>query len=392
MSTAKKALKGVTIHNPDRVYDGYTLLAPLGGYNAWLVNNDGEICHHWALEHQPAFFGRVLPNGNLIYQGMEELDPQGPVLKVLDANGNVVVNLVMGGGEYLVELDWEGNKVWEYRNALLNHDFYRMDNGNTMAICYEMIPDELKHKTKGGISLGDDVDMWADKLVEINPQGEIVWEWKCHEHLDFETDVYCPLEHRAEWTHMNTCTVLPDGDILGSFRTLDLIVKIDKKTGDVVWRFGSGKIAHQHEPTLMDNGNILVFDNGEHRKYSKYSYTRLIEIDPATGKIVWEYKDDPPFSWFCGCQGGCQRLPNGNTIISDTMIGRVFEVTHDGETVWEYMSPFYGPHGFEEPNVMIYRVYKYGKDFEGFKGKTLDPKKYEWVNRLFGPEALKKIK
>jgi outer membrane protein assembly factor BamB len=239
--------------------------------------------------------------------------------------------------------------------------------------------------------------MWCDKLVEIDKEGNIVWEWKVYEHLDFSKDVFCPLEHRAEWTHQNTCTVLPDGDILASFRTLDCIVRIDKETGKIKWRFGNGgvangEIAHQHEPTLLDNGNILVFDNGEHRRYSRYSYTRLVEVDPKSNEVVWEYKEDPPFSWFCGCQGGCQRLPNGNTVVADTMIGRLFEVTHAGEKVWEYMSPFYGTHGFEEPNPMIYRVYKYGKDYGAFEGKDLSPKKYEWVNRLYGRNACKKVK
>jgi hypothetical protein len=230
--------------------------------------------------------------------------------------------------------------------------------------------------------------MWCDMLVEIDPTGKAVWEWHAHEHLDPAVDVFCPLMHRYEWTHMNTCTVMPNGDVLGCFRTLDLVCIIDRATGRLKWKWGPGEIAHAHEPTLLENGNILLFDNGEHRRFAKYAYSRVIEVDPRTSRIVWEYKADPPFSFYSGNQSGCQRLPNGNTLITDTMPGRLFEVTSAGETVWEYMSPFYGPHGGQNANPMVYRAYRYAPDYSGLAGKDLSAERYACINALYGPSAL----
>ena len=116
MSTAKKSIKGVTINNPSKASEGYTLVAPQGGYNVWLINMKGEIVYHWPLERQPCFFARLLPNGNLLYQGREEDNIQGPVLKVRDANGKDIGQLVLGGGEYLIELDSSNRVAWKYEN------------------------------------------------------------------------------------------------------------------------------------------------------------------------------------------------------------------------------------------------------------------------------------
>ena len=388
MSTAKKALKGVTVYDPDKAFDGYTLISPEGSYNAWLINNMGEIVFHWKLDRLPALLARLLPNGNFMYHGLEEMNPQGPKIKIHDANGKVLMDTVMGGGEYLIELDDNSKTVWSYKNPLMSHDFFRMKNGNTMVIAYVIVPEELKNKVKGGIDVGD-TPMWSDALLEIDPDGKVVWEWNAHEHLDFEKDVFCPLEHRFEWVHMNTCTVLDDGDILASFRTCNMIARIDHETKKVKWKWGYNEIAHQHEPTLLDNGNILLFDNGEHKwGFGKYTYTRVIEINPETDKIEWEYTEDPPFAFFSGNQGGCQKLPNGNVLICDTMNGRVFEVTEKCEKVWEYVSPFHGPHHGQESNPMIYRAYKYNTEYSGLKGKNLDASKYEWINQIYGPKVL----
>lgn len=392
MSRAKKARKGVTVHNEDKAYKGYTLIAAECGYNAWLINMKGEVVHHWPLDHLVGLFARLLPNGNLMYQGMEEENPGGPMIEVKDANGKIIMKWAAGGNQYLKELDDDYNIVWQYEDPLLNHDFYPQENGNIMLTKYTQVPDELKSKTKQGIPVSDDTPMWCDKLEEIDRDGNLLWDWNSYEHLDFEKDVYCPVIHRYEWTHMNTCTVMPDGNVLGSFRTLDLICVIDKKTKKVTWRYGQGdgELAQPHEPTVLENGNILVFDNGEYRRYStKYSYSRVVEIDPKTNKIVWEYKDDPPFAFYSGNQCGAQRLPNGNTLICESLAGRVFEVSKQGEVVWEYMSPFYGPHAGQEPNPIIYRAYRVGVDTSYVQGKDLDPGKYRWMNEIFGPEALK---
>ena len=391
MSTAKKSIKGVTLYNQEKVYDGYTLITPQGGYNAWLIDMMGNICFHWDMKVM-TLLSRMLNNGNLLFFGANEnKEHTGPVIEQYDENGNLIFELSMGEMEKLIEVNDNSEVVWTYNNPVITHDFFRMENGNTMILQYVKVPEELKKKVKSGINLGDDVKLWTDSIIEVNPKGEIIWDWCAYEYLDFEQDKICPLEHRVEWTHGNACMVADNGDVLYSSRSLDMVCRIDKKTKRIIWKWGYNELGHQHDPTLLSNGNVLIFDNGEHRKaFPKYNYTRVIEYNPRKNRIEWEYKDNPPFAFFSAVQGGAQKLPNGNVMICDTLSGRILEVTDKGEKVWEYLSPFHGPHGGQESNPLIYRAYRYGKDFPGIKikGKKIDPGKYKWVNEIYGAQAL----
>jgi hypothetical protein len=85
---------------------------------------------------------------------------------------------------------------------------------------------------------------------------------------------------------------------------------------------------------MLENGNILIFDNGVDRRSS-----RAIEIEPLAGRIVWEYEADPPAAFYTSQRGSAQRLPNGNTLLCDGNGGRAFEVDAGGETVWEWFNP-----------------------------------------------------
>jgi hypothetical protein len=82
-------------------------------------------------------------------------------------------------------------------------------------------------------------------------------------------------------------------------------------------------------------------------------------------------------------------LPNGNTVICDSWNGRIFEVTHEGELGWEYISPFVGSIvGMN--TTMMWRAHRYAPDFPGLKGKELDRKKFPRENRMFGPDSFHK--
>ncbi|MBA7705859.1 hypothetical protein ES703_114699 [subsurface metagenome] len=155
-------------------------------------------------------------------------------------------------------------------------------------------------------------------------------------------------------------------------------------------RYGKGTISHQHDARELDNGNILIFDNGAHRHNYAPSYSRSVEIDPDTDEIVWEYKADPPSDFYTAMCGGNERLPNGNTVICDSWHGRIFEVTVKGELVWEYVSPFmYITPALNRNSNMMWRAHRYPRDYPGLKGKDLDPTRFPWENRIFGPGAFK---
>ena len=123
-------------------------------------------------------------------------------------------------------------------------------------------------------------------------------------------------------------------DWLISIRQLDLICMVNSKTAKVTWVWGSKELSKQHNPTLLTNGNILIFDNGV-----RMGYSRIVELDPLQKKIVWEYKANPPEHFYSRSRGGAQRLANGNTLITESDRGHVFEVTPGGSVVWEFYNP-----------------------------------------------------
>jgi hypothetical protein len=168
-----------------------------------------------------------------------------------------------------------------------------------------------------------------------------------------------------DYFHMNTTTLIPDtpvgrkdsrfgeGNLLVCFRNVNQIAVLEKDTKEILWVWGEGELELPHHPTVLENGNILVFDNGAIR-----GYTRIIELDPLTEEIVWEYTGDPPETFFSSTRGSAQRLPNGNTLICESNDGRVFEITSDGEIVWEW----YNPQLAGERRVQIYRMLRYSPE------------------------------
>ena len=126
------------------------------------------------------------------------------------------------------------------------------------------------------------------------------------------------------------------GDIMLSVRNMNAIAILNRNTKSINW-LTSGPFARQHDPDLLANGNILIFDNWG-TSGSETGATRIIEWDPKTQKIVWEYggtRERPLHASFRGSQ---QPLPNGNVLITEATGGRILEVTRDGEIVWEYIN------------------------------------------------------
>ncbi len=273
----------------------------------------------------------------------------------------------------ILELDWEGNLVWEYWHQLVHHDFERLANGNTLAIHSELLPVEFARRVKGGCG-SMDTPMWGEVVREIGQSGQTLNEWNMWKALDPETDVICPLEGRDRWLHQNSLSLTSEGDLLVSFRQIDTIGIVSRETSQFTWKWGPGEISHQHHPTHLRNGRVLMFDNGPHRGGTTYS--RVIEVDPATGKIEWEYKGEPPISFYSFHISGAERLPNGNTLITEGAPGRIIEVTPTGEIVWEFCNPHRipgAPEGSGGPNS-VFRAHRYGYDHPALAGKFLAPR------------------
>ncbi len=368
--------QGLIYHAAQQCYRGYTLFANVHGQHASLIDIEGRICHRWQSE-EGIDYACLLPNGNLLLRTHAPQDPG-------------IVGRLGGSSAALLELDWEGGVVWEYRNPRLHHDFERLPNGNTLVLLWEPISAELTAQVRGGYRSDDNPEqMLGDLVQEITPSGHVAWQWRSWEYLSVEEDVICPLEGRPEWTHGNSLAATPEGDLLVSYRQTSTIGIVDRASGAFRWKWGPGEISHQHCLTHLENGRILLFDNGSHRRAPSTNYSRVIEVDPATSQIVWDYRGDPHISFYSYRIGGAQRLPNGNTLVCEGAPGRLFEVTTSHQIVWEYINPFLAASGRVVGGSVsghansVFRAYRYGPDHPALRGKDLDPARHANLNRLY---------
>jgi hypothetical protein len=137
----------------------------------------------------------------------------------------------------------------------------------------------------------------------------------------------------------------------------------------VVWRLGPDVLAQQHNAHELADGHFLIFDNGVFRTGESVPFSRVIEVEPTSKDIVWSYRDRQPESFFTPFMGSAQRLSNGNTLITESAYGRIFEVTAEGRTCWEFIVPEFA--GYAEPRLAaafpaesnaIFRAYRYGAE------------------------------
>ena len=363
----------VTRFDPTQAYGGYTLFAPHGGTDAWLIDMEGRICHRWGLDSTPGSGLTLLPNGNLL---------------VLSKTGKEPTTFLGTGGGELHEIDWDGNVVWRHEDEYMHHDFKRLASGNTLLNRHVLIPKKTASAVRGGIpGTEHESGMWGNAYREVTPDGDTVWEWLGYEHMDPEVDVPCALCPRSIWGYVNGIDTTPDGDVVGSFRHLNNLVIVDRTSGEIKWRWGKWQLGHQHNPTVLDSGNILVMDNGYHRlpphelrtTVSAEGYSRVLEVNPRTDEIEWSYEAEPPTGFWSHICSSAQRMPNGNTVICESGSGRIFEVTQAGKIVWQFISPFYENMGRYGLTNLVYKAKRYDADDPALAGRKLSPHKYDWV-------------
>ncbi len=315
----------------DLASPGLTLYAPMfGDGKVYLLDVEGVEVHLWDLPYPPGLYGYLLPNGNLFYMG-----------KVRDDTWDRFPLWKRFKGGVMMEVDWNGNVLWEHRDRDHHHDARRTDSGGAIYLTAERVPEPTAQRVQGGVSDSDHDGMWADAVVEVDSDGHRIWEWHAYEHMDLETDLITFNDPRDEWSHANTVVPLDDKRVMVSFRNTSTVGIIDRDSGDFVWKLGYDVLAQQHDPSMLENGNVLIFDNGAHRKTDARTASRVIEVNPATNEIVWEYRDQPVFNFYSPYISGARRLPNGNTLITEGSFGRIFQVTPDGQVVWEYVNPYY---------------------------------------------------
>jgi len=307
--------KGVLVHDTERAYPGYNFFSSRDLPAAFLIDMEGRIVHRWA-RRQGAPWQHV------------DLLPDGRIIALVKNSA-------------LLEVDFESRLLWQL-NGTFHHDLWRGRDGTLYVLSRKslLIPEiHPRHH------------ILVDYVSIVSPDGKLEEEYSILELLqnssfrfmvpslsyrDFTQEGESPDRVELDILHANHVELLegrpgspfPEkGRVLLSLRNLNTILVADLVHETVVWAWGPSNLIGQHDPTLLSNGHFLIFNNG-------YQRSAVLELDPKTYQIVWSYGGDPEF--FSASRGSNQRLPNGNTLITESDTGYVFEVTPSGDTVWEF--------------------------------------------------------
>jgi hypothetical protein len=319
---------GVLRHDPARSQPGLTLFSNVYGCSAQLMTLEGEVVNRWS--QRPCFkwdHSVLLENGRLLALHRDPGDGT--------ASGDAA-------SRALLLFDWEGKLLWRSRLPV-HHDVDRRPDGVLVTLSSEhrLIPEI------------DPVVPTKDHLVVLlDPDGALLEEYSMVRLLQSAPERFRLARVRAQiklgkreidLLHSNSVEWMRDerlasenplyalSNLLLCVRHQDSVAIVDWERKQLLWAWGRGELSGPHDATLLRSGNVLIFDNGLGRGWS-----RVVEVDPRSDEIVWEYRAARPEDFYSRAQGAAQRLANGNTLITDSDSGLLFEVTPEGEIVWEY--------------------------------------------------------
>jgi hypothetical protein len=350
---ADMSKRGVVAFDRQRSYSGYNLCSFHTLCLAELTDNTGKVVRSWKQAGDGGWANcELLPDGDLLAVGSDPF--AGHEIDIPDES------------RYLMRFSWDGDVVWK-RKIIAHHDVTSAPDDHilTLTSVTKVVPEV--HPT---------AETCYDQLTLLTRDGEAVAHCSLWDALHTDPRIFIfqrinphpqkgkfivDLLHSnsVEWMHNprleSRHPIYGRDAILVAIRHQDTVAIINRKTKRVIWSWGRGEISGPHDATALENGHILLFDNGLTQERS-----RVIELDPLTKKIVWEYKAPNPKDFFSFTRGAAQRLPNGNTLITNSDNGHVFEVTAGGEIVWQYLSPHFNDQG---QRATIVRMKRYKREY-----------------------------
>jgi arylsulfotransferase ASST len=354
---------GLIAHDPALSAGGYTLIAPqTSDGDVYLIDIEGTVVHRWKMPVPVGRHAVILPNGNLGYNGRHATSP------------NIYAAWSLWHGGDFSEVTPAGEVVWRYEDPTHHHDARWLANGNLLYGACALLPKSFADRIPGGAAHAPGEPTYGDVIREVDRSGKLVWEWKSWEHLAPEDFPIAPGFDRCHWPLVNGLEVTAEGLVLMSLRVTAGIIGVDRASGAIKLHLPPDMVSHQHAPVALPNGNILTFDNGNFRAGKHVAFSRVAEIDPATKTVVWSYADQQANAFFSAYMGSAQRLANGNTHITDSASGRLFEVTSAGEVVWEYIIPWFAEYP-DEPT----RQYSSGFQNSVFQTYRYMPAQVLWL-------------
>jgi hypothetical protein len=345
---------GVVKHDP-RAARGLTFYKSRPAPEAHLIDLDGRVIHTWRqprleITDWESFLAFFYPRGGTVCWDHIELLPDGAVLGIVKYRD-------------LEKVDWNSKLLW--RTPIpAHHDLDVAPDGRILTLTQRM---GTLSTAEGPLAIVD------NGIAILSPEGKLLREISLASLFGQRVprkriDAIRAAERRGKRSanamlklqdvfHSNAIEVLrrdtpslgTAGQVLISVRELDLVAVVDLDREQVVWEWGPGELQRQHHPSILPNGHIVVFDNGIFRRYS-----RIVEMDPVTRKVVWEYHASPPQSFFSRRRGGVEWLPGDHFLVTYSSRGRAFEIDRQGHVLWEFLNPDIDP--FERQRGAIYRV------------------------------------
>jgi hypothetical protein len=366
LATKEKNIRGITLYNPITTYPGLNLFSFAYHQSAYLMDLKGKFVYSWATplsglnyseSKQQCFYKDNLKPWPVWRCGWQAIttDKQmnlyvvagTEVLAKLDSKANLIWKLV-GSFHSDIDLDPKGN-VYTIEKS---YDTFRIQEKDLKIIDEFIVKVSSSGKITERVSV---LSLVINDLFEIAPETVKAYQ----SGIKIKTTDPFDEQHRdlTDLLHVNGVKVIDQniegicrkGDVLISIRNLNTVAILDLAQRKIVWKWGKNQLKHQHNPTLLKNGHILIFDNRDGEDHS-----RVVEIDPMSPKIVWNYEPRGSSQFYSSSKGGAQRLPNGNTLITSAHEGRIFEIDTHGNVVWNYFSPLTkGPSSIETASIPV---------------------------------------
>jgi hypothetical protein len=322
----------VTVSLPGS-YAGWNLYVSGHSPEASLIDMHGTILHRWSYDFARLGSAFTIPDDA---KGYERFWVYARLLESGDL-------LAIFNDLAVLKIDSHSRILWA-RPGRFHHAIDIAADGSIVL---------LSRKRRVIPRINSEANVLEDFVTVLDPQGNVRREVSlldCFEHSPYAS----LLNHVDRWGdlfHTNAINILDGssavkgpafrkGNWLISVPRLNTVAIIDPAVATVTWAL-TGLWSSQHHPTMLGTGNLLVFDNRGARGRS-----RVIELEPLTQQVVWEYPGDTGDSLFSSCCGAADRLPNGNTLIVESTGGRALEVSPDRRLLWEFRNP--ARHGEDE--------------------------------------------
>jgi outer membrane protein assembly factor BamB len=236
------------------------------------------------------------------------------------------------------------------------HEFLLTDRGTALLTTYRIVTRDLR--SVGGPASGKIQDAMFQEIDLAT--GNVLLEWHSLDHIALEESFYS-LRNNWDYVHLNSIAVDRDENLIVSSRNTHTLFKIDRATGEVIWRLGGKRsdfgltreatFAWQHDARRQPDGTITLFDNGYH-----LSRGIVLSVDDTHRRVSLKRAYTHPAHFWSASQGNVQVMENGNVLVGWGAEPYISEFTADGALVFD---------GRLGTNYFTYRAYQIPWSGEG---------------------------